>query len=70
AQRDGTLRESPLDQLPQIAAQNRTVLTMVVTNLENEKFSDELGRILLTNQSVKTAFLNEIVRVAKKYQFK
>lgn len=38
---------------------------MVVTNLENEKFSDELGRILLTNQSVKTAFLDEIVRVAK-----
>ncbi|OLP62995.1 Spore germination protein YaaH [Bacillus pumilus] len=70
AQRDGTLREPPLDQLPQIAAQSQTELSMVVTNLEDEKFSDELGRILLTNQSVKTTFLNEIVRVAKKYQFK
>lgn len=70
AQRDGTLREPPLDELHQIAAQSRTVLSMVVTNLEGEKFSDELGRILLTNQSVKTTFLSEIVRVAKKYQFK
>lgn len=43
---------------------------MVVTNLENDKFSDELGRILLNNQSVKATFLNEIVRIAKKYQFK
>lgn len=70
AQRDGTLKEPPLDQLPQIAAQSRAVLSMVVTNLENDKFSDELGRILLNNQSVKATFLNEIVRVAKKYQFK
>ncbi len=70
AQRDGTLKEPPLDQLPQIAAQSRTVLSMVVTNLENDKFSDELGRILLNNQSVKATFLNEIVRVAKKYQLK
>ncbi|WP_353854089.1 glycoside hydrolase family 18 protein [Bacillus sp. Bos-x628] len=70
AKRDGTLREPPLDQLPQIAAQSRTVLTMAITNLENEKFSDELGRTLLTNQAVKTTFLNEIVRVARKYQFK
>ncbi|MGE6632418.1 glycosyl hydrolase family 18 protein [Bacillus sp. NPDC077027] len=70
AKRDGTLQEPPLDSLPQIATQNRTVLTMVITNLEDDKFSDELGRILLTNQSVKTTFINEIVKVAKKYNFK
>ncbi|MGV2541454.1 spore gernimation protein, partial [Bacillus pumilus] len=69
-QRDGTLTEPPLDHLPPIAAQSRTALSMLVTNLANDKFSDELGRILLNNQSVKATFLNDIVRVANKYQSK
>lgn len=47
ALRDGSLREPPLNQFPAIARANQNVLMMVITNQENDQFSDELGRILL-----------------------
>lgn len=43
---------------------------MVITNQENDQFSDELGRIILTNTSVQNKFLNNIVTTAKKYGFR
>lgn len=68
--RDGSLKEPPLNNLPQIAAQDNVILMMVLTNLEDDAFSDELGRIILTDMNVQNNFLDNIVATAKKYNFK
>ena len=70
ALRDGSLKEPPLNQFPAIAEANRNVLMMVITNQENDQFSDELGRILLNDQEIQTKFLDNIVATAQKYGFR
>ncbi|MCF7615675.1 glycoside hydrolase family 18 protein [Bacillus sonorensis] len=70
AKRDGTLQEPPLTGLKQIADRQNVTLMMIVTNLENEAFSDELGRIILTDENIKNKLLNEIVAAARKYGFR
>ncbi|MCP6684084.1 LysM peptidoglycan-binding domain-containing protein [Bacillus nakamurai] len=67
---NGTLKEPPLTNLKTIADRNNTTLMMIVTNLENDAFSDELGRIILTDETVKRKLLQEIVATAKKYGFR
>ncbi|MGD6834937.1 glycosyl hydrolase family 18 protein [Sutcliffiella halmapala] len=69
-QRDGSLKEPPLNNFPQIAQANNVTLMMVLTNLEEDGFSDELGRIILTNMSIQNKFLDNVVATAKKYNFK
>lgn len=59
-----------LNNFPTIAKENKNVLMMVITNQENDQFSDELGQIILTNTSVQNKFLNNIVATAKKYGFR
>ncbi|MFF2459254.1 glycosyl hydrolase family 18 protein [Peribacillus simplex] len=70
ALRDGSLKEPLLNEFPAIARDNKNVLMMVITNQENDQFSDELGRIILTNTSIQNKFLNNIVTTAKKYGFR
>lgn len=70
ALRDGSLKEPPLNQFPAIAEANNNVLMMVITNQENDQFSDELGRILLNDQEIQTKFLDNIVSIAQKYGFR
>ncbi|MBO0998300.1 glycoside hydrolase family 18 protein [Bacillus sp. SD075] len=70
ALRDGSLKEPLLNDFPAIARENKNVLMMVITNQENDQFSDELGHIILTNTSVQNKFLNNIVATAKKYGFR
>jgi len=70
ALRDGSLKEPLLNSFPVIAANNNNVLMMVITNQENDQFSDELGRILLNDMNIQDKFLNTIVATAKKYGFK
>ncbi|MGG4267553.1 glycosyl hydrolase family 18 protein [Peribacillus simplex] len=70
ALRDGSLKEPLLNEFPAIARENKNVLMMVITNQENDQFSDELGHIILTNTSVQNKFLNNIVSTAKKYGFR
>lgn len=70
AQRDGSLKEPPLNEFPAIAAANQAVLMMVITNQENDRFSDELGRILLNDIPVQDTFLDTIVRTARTYGFR
>jgi spore germination protein len=69
-QKDGTLDEPLLNDFPTIAKNNRVTLMMIVTNLDDEGFSDEIGRIILTNQDVQNKLLNNIVETAKKYGFR
>lgn len=70
ALRDGTLKEPPLGELPAIAADNQNVLMMVISNQENDQFSDELAEILLNDQAIQNQFLNNIVNNANKYGFR
>lgn len=69
-QRDGTLKEPPLNDFLAIAQENNAVLMMVITNLEGGQFSNELGRIILTNEEVQNRLLDNIITTAKKYNFK
>lgn len=70
AKRDGSLVEPLLNDFPNIAKQNDVVLMMVITNQENDAFSDELGHILLTDMDIQNTFLNNIEKTAKKYGFR
>lgn len=70
ALRNGDLKEPLLNNFPAIAQANGNVLMMVITNQENDQFSDELGRILLNDPNIQTRFLNNIVTTAKKYGFR
>jgi len=70
ALRDGSLKEPLLNNFPAIANENNNVLMMVITNQENDQFSDELGRILLNDIVIQDRFLNNIVTTAKKYNFR
>jgi spore germination protein len=69
-QRNGTLKEPLLNNFPAIARANNVTLMMVVTNLENDQFSDELGRIILNNEEIQNRLLNNIVATAKRYGFR
>ncbi|MGG0720407.1 glycoside hydrolase family 18 protein [Robertmurraya massiliosenegalensis] len=70
AQRDGTLKEPLLNDFPAIANANDAILMMVITNQENDQFSDELGRILLNDMVIQNTFLDNIVATAQKYGFR
>lgn len=51
-QRNAALKEPPLNNFPSIARANRVTLIMVVTNIENDQFSDELGALILNNEQL------------------
>ncbi|MEW9503290.1 glycosyl hydrolase family 18 protein [Jeotgalibacillus marinus] len=67
--RDGSLDEPPLGPLLDIAKANQNTLMMEITNLEEGAFSDELGRIILTDTAVQDRLLANIVQKAKQYGF-
>lgn len=68
--RDGSLVPPVLNNFPAIAREHQVVLMMVVNNQEQDKFSDELAHILLTDAAVQDRFLNNIVTTAKNYGFR
>ncbi|MCD7036726.1 glycoside hydrolase family 18 protein [Metabacillus sp. GX 13764] len=67
---DGTLKEPPIGRLKEIADSENVTLMMIVTNLSDEGFSDEIGRIVLNEQAVQNKVLDNIVAAAKKYGFR
>lgn len=69
-QRDGTLKEPPLNNFRNIANNSGAVLLMAVTNLEEGQFSTELGRLILTNQKLQDTLLDNIISTAKRLNFK
>lgn len=69
-QRNGTLKAPPLGNLADIAGRQDVTLMMVVTNLENEQFSSELGRIVLNDRAVQDRLLNEIIATADRLGFR
>ena len=68
--RDGSLKAPPLNNFPEIARANRNVLMMVITNKENDQFSDELGRVLLNDRQIQDQLLNNIVQTARRLGFR
>jgi spore germination protein len=70
ANRDGTLTEPQLNNFPDIARANNNVLVMVISNIENDQFSDELGRILLNDEAIQNTLLDNIVSTATRYGFR
>ncbi|BCB01886.1 glycosyl hydrolase family 18 protein [Bacillus sp. KH172YL63] len=70
AKRDGTLKEPPLGNLIGTGKANQNVMMMAITNQEDGTFSDELGRILLTDKAIQDTFLQNVVKTAKKYGFR
>ena len=63
--RDGTLSRPPLNDFPAIARDNRVLLMMVVTNLEGDQFSSELGGLILNNQELQNQLLDNVFRTAR-----
>ncbi|MET3683792.1 spore germination protein [Alkalibacillus flavidus] len=61
---DGSLTAPPIEPLPNIATQNNTALMMVVTNLRDGAFDQELGRRILTNESVQNQLFDNIIETA------
>ncbi|MBB6454384.1 spore germination protein [Salirhabdus euzebyi] len=68
--RDGTLIAPPLNQFAQIASNNKAVLMMVITNLEEGAFSAELGRLIVTDEAFQDKLLANIVETAKNIGFR
>jgi spore germination protein len=64
-QRDGSLREIPLDNLPQIARDNAASIILVVTNLEEGQFSAELARDILSNEAIQDTLITNIINTAR-----
>ncbi|RNA69455.1 glycoside hydrolase family 18 protein [Alteribacter keqinensis] len=63
--RDGTLKPPLLDDFPAIADENSAALMMVVTNLEEGAFSDNLGAAILTSEEAQNTLLDEIIQEAQ-----
>ncbi|MDQ0158419.1 glycoside hydrolase family 18 protein [Alkalibacillus salilacus] len=61
---DGTLTPPPIEPLPEIASENQTALMMVITNLRDGSFDQELGRRILTNEQVQDELFNQIITTA------
>ncbi|WP_404406577.1 glycosyl hydrolase family 18 protein [Jeotgalibacillus malaysiensis] len=70
AKRDGSLSTLPVEPFVQIAEENRNTLMMVITNLEEGGFNDELGRILLNDMTVQNNLLDHIETTAKQFGFR
>lgn len=70
AKRDGSLSTLPVEPFIPIADANRNTLMMVITNLEEGGFNDELGRILLNDMMVQNNLLDNIEATAKQYGFR
>ncbi|MFD2638517.1 LysM peptidoglycan-binding domain-containing protein [Piscibacillus salipiscarius] len=62
--RDGTLIPPPLDDFPAIAAENNATLMLAVTNIEDGQFSEDLGRLIVTDENVQNTLLDEIIQTA------
>lgn len=67
--REGNLTAPPLTPLPSIASENNTVLMLVVTNLEEGAFSEEIAQAILTNEDAQDRLLTNIIQTANENGF-
>jgi spore germination protein len=69
-QRDGSLKAPPLDNLREIANENKVTLMMAITNLENAQFSTELGHLILNDEQIQNKLLDNIIETAQRLGFR
>lgn len=68
-QRDGSLKPPLLNNYAEIARNNNATLMMVVTNLEEGQFSDDLARVILTDEDLQNKLLDNIIEIANDKNF-
>ncbi|WP_449443823.1 LysM peptidoglycan-binding domain-containing protein [Ureibacillus acetophenoni] len=66
ARRDGSLDPIPTNGIPEIARESGASLMLVVTNLEEGQFSDDLARAVLQSSAVQEVLLENIVDEARR----
>ena len=64
-QRDGSLAALDVPAVQNAAANSGAALMMVVTNIENGRFSDTLGEVILNDMQVQNRLLDEIQKTKK-----
>ncbi|MGP4059696.1 glycosyl hydrolase family 18 protein [Halobacillus litoralis] len=69
-QEDASLKAPPLNNFKEIAQQNDASLMMVVTNLAEDGFNAELGKKILTNDTLQNTLLDNIIQTTKQVGFK
>ena len=62
--RDGTLSPPPLNNFKQIAMNNRTNISLVITNLEGATFNSDLAHIILTVTAVQNKLIDNVINTA------
>ncbi|UOQ49553.1 glycoside hydrolase family 18 protein [Gracilibacillus caseinilyticus] len=67
--RQGNLSAPPLNDFNAIANEQNATLMLVVTNLEEGAFSQDLGRLILTDETVQNNMLDQIITTAKQSEF-
>ncbi len=68
ATREGGLTALPLNGLPEIAEQNNTTLMMTVTNIKDGRFSGELARAVLQDETSQQRLLENISQEARRVE--
>jgi spore germination protein len=68
--RDGSLTAPPLNNFAAIARENNAGLMMVITNLEEGAFSEEVGAAILNDEAAQNRMLDEIVSTAQNVGFR
>jgi len=68
-ERDGTLNPPAITNLPDIAKDNKVSLMLVITNIEDGAFSEELGRIIVTNKEIQDKILDQAIEIAEEVGF-
>lgn len=67
--RDGSLNAPLLNRFPEIAQNNDSYLSFVVSNLEGDTFNSELAHIILTVQAVQNNLIDNIINTAVENDF-
>ncbi|KGX93648.1 spore germination protein [Pontibacillus halophilus JSM 076056 = DSM 19796] len=67
--RDGSLKPPPLNNYFQIAKDNKLNMMLVVNNIEDDGFSQELGRLIVTDTKLQDQLLTNIIKEAKEKGF-
>lgn len=68
--RDGSLKAPLLNDFANIAQRNQAALMLVVTNLEEGAFSEELGSLIVNDHNVQNRLLDQIIATAKEVGYR
>lgn len=64
--RDGSLQAPPIQGVKEVASESGTALAMVITNLENSQFSQELANDIFQSTAVQDLLIDNIIKEANR----